>query len=241
MKSADHLAAMRRDANRIADGAHHHLDRTVPSCPGWQVADLVWHIGIVQMFWRMVATGALSGPEAWTEPHRPASDDLMTWFRDGIDLTVSTLASLAPDTPAWSWGRRQDVGFIRRRVAQETAVHCWDVLDAIGCTEPIAQPLAVDGVDEFLDEVLPGMSGDLDGPAQTIRLRADDCGHEWIVRAGQGFSHLIEDSEQADAVVSASASDLLLLLWRRCAPDSAHVRVDGDTAALQRFLARTQF
>ena len=89
VKPADHIVALRRDSNRIASAAEGRLDRIVPSCPGWQVADLVWHVGIVHMFWRMVARGALTGPAAWSEPDRPDNDDLVAWFRDGVDLTAT--------------------------------------------------------------------------------------------------------------------------------------------------------
>ena len=239
MKPADHIVALRRDSNRIASAAEGRLDRIVPSCPGWQVADLVWHVGIVHMFWRMVARGALTGPAAWSEPDRPDNDDLVAWFRDGVDSTATILDGLDPDRPAWTWGRRNTVGFIRRRVAQETTVHCWDAVNAIGPNEPIEQILAVDGVDEFLDEVLPGLSHDLSGPAQTICLHTSDSADQWTVRAGNGSTHLTPASDQADATVTATASDLLLLLWGRRSPKQ--VQVDGDIAALQRFLARTHF
>jgi uncharacterized protein (TIGR03083 family) len=242
MKPADHIVALRRDGYRIAIGAEGRLDRIVPSCPGWHVADLVWHVGIVHMFWQMVARGALTGPDAWSEPDRPTNSDLLAWFRHGVDLTATSLEGLDPDKPAWTWGHRQNVGFVRRRVAQETAVHCWDVVDAIGANEPIEQAVALDGVDEFLDEVLPGLSPDLGGPAQTICLRAHDTRgewSEWTVRAGEGSSHLTRACRQADATVTATASELLLLLWGRRSPDQ--VQVDGNMAALQRFLARADF
>ncbi|UNB50892.1 maleylpyruvate isomerase family mycothiol-dependent enzyme [Mycolicibacterium sp. YH-1] len=239
MKSADHIVALRRDGDRIAHGAEGRLDCSVPSCPGWSVADLVWHVGVVHMFWRMVASNALAGPEAWTEPDRPESADLLSWFRNGVELTATGLAELAPDARAWTWGQRQDVRFIRRRLAQETTVHCWDLVNAIGCDEPIEQFLAADGVDEFLDEVLPGLSHDLGGPTQTICLRARDSGQTWTVSAGAGSIHVTRGAAQADAAVTASAPDLLLLLWRRHSP--SQLQVDGDIAALQRFLARGNF
>lgn len=239
MNPADHVAALRRAGSRIAGGAEGRLDRIVPSCPGWQIADLVWHVGIVHMFWRMVARGALAGPEAWTEPDRPTNDDLLVWFRRGVDLTATILDSVDPDTPAWTWGRRNTVSFIARRVAQETSVHCWDAVKAIGGNEPIEQAVAVDGIDEFLDEVLPGLSHDLAGPVQTICLRAHDDTGEWTVRTGEGSYHLSRSCGQADATVTATASDLLLLLWGRRSPNQ--VSVDGNMAALQRFLARADF
>ncbi len=239
MKPADHIAALRRDAARVAGAAEGRLDRVVPSCPGWQVADLVWHLGIVYMFWRRVARGALSGPEAWSEPERPADEVLLAWFRDGVDVTATALAELDPDTPAWTWGRSKTVGFIGRRVAQETAVHCWDAVNAVGGHEPIEHTVAGDGVDEFLTEVLPGMSGDLEGPAHTICLRAVDIASRWTVRAGDGSSYLVPARERADVTVTATASQLLLLLWGRHRVDQ--IRVDGNAAALQRFLARADF
>ena len=101
------------------------------------------------------------------------------------------------------------------------------------------QILAVDGVDEFLDEVLPGLSHDLSGPAQTICLHTSDSADQWTFRAGNGSTHLTPASDQADAAVTATASDLLLLLSARRSPKQ--VQVDGDIAALQRFLARTHF
>jgi uncharacterized protein (TIGR03083 family) len=239
MTPVDHLVALRRDADRIAGAAQDQFGRTVPSCPGWQINDLVWHVGIVHMFWRMVASGALSGPDAWTEPDRPHDGDLIAWFRDGVDRAATILADLDSRTPAWTWGHRQDVGFIRRRVSQETTVHCWDAVNAIGCTKPIEQGLAVDGVDEFFDEVLPALSHDLEGPAQTICLHAHDCAHQWTVRVGEGSSQLTPACGHADAEVTGTASDLLLLLWHRRSPDQMHIV--GDIAALQRFLARAAF
>ena len=151
MQPADHIIALRRDSNRIVGAADGRLDCLVPSCPGWRIADLVWHVGIVQMFWRMVATGALTAPEAWSEPDRPDSDCLEAWFREEADLSATTLAGLDPNAPAWTWGRRNTVAFIQRRMAQETTVHCWDAVNGIGGEERIERALAVDGVDEFLD------------------------------------------------------------------------------------------
>lgn len=239
VKPADYIVALRRDSNRIAIAAEGRLDRVVPSCPGWQVADLVWHVGIVHMFWQMVARGALSGPEAWSEPDRPDDDDLIAWFREGVDLCATCLDGLDPAARAWTWGRRNTVGFIQRRVAQETTVHCWDAITAMGRNEPVEQTLAADGVDEFLDEVLPGLSRDLSGPTQTICLRANDTTDQWTIRTGEGSSRLIQDCAQNDAAVTATASNLLLLLWGRHSPNQ--VELDGNMTALQRFLARADF
>src|SRR6478752_5945309 len=83
------------------------------------------------------------------------------------------------------------------------------------------------------------LSHDLSGPAQTICLHTSDSADQWTARAGTGSTQLTPASDHADAAVTATASDLLLLLWGRRSPKQ--VQVDGDIAALQRFLARTHF
>lgn len=239
MKPVDHLVSVRRDSHRIAVAAQGRLTATVPSCPGWHVADLVWHVGIVQLFWQLVARGDLPGPQEWIEPARPTDDQLLAWFRTGAETAVDALAGLDPEQPAWTWGRRHNVAFICRRVAQETAVHGWDALSAVAADEPIEQCIAADGVDEFLGEVLPGLSPDLAGPAQTVGLCAGDVGTDWTIRVGDGAAVLTRGRLGADVTVTATASDLLLLLWGRRPADG--LQVDGEPAALQRFLARARF
>lgn len=243
MASLDRVDALRRDGERIAAAAAGHLDRLVPSCPGWNLAELVWHVGNVHTFWRLVAGGSVSGPDSYREPVRPHDPALVDWFRVGLAETVAVLTCTDPATPAWTWGRRKDVGFIRRRLAQETAVHCWDAVTAAGSEEPVEAALAADGVDEFVGDVLPAMSPDLTGPAQTIGLSARDTGAHWLIRAGDGGCRVARAGSGADtgadAKVTATASDLLLLLWGRRGTDA--VAVDGDAAALARFLARARF
>ncbi|ORX03540.1 maleylpyruvate isomerase family mycothiol-dependent enzyme [Mycobacterium szulgai] len=240
MQPTDYIAALQRDGNRIAAVAHlAGLGRGVPSCPGWTIADLVWHVGNAHTFWRGAATGAVAGPDTYQEPPRPDEKAVVQWFRDGLRDTVDTLGRVDPSTPAWTWGRRKEVGFILRRVAHETAVHRWDAETAGGADVPIEKTLAADGVAEFLDDVLPGMSNDLDGPVQVIALRANDIDVDWTVRAGGGACESAPAAASADVRVSASASDLVLLLWGR--RRIAQVEIDGDVAALNRFLARATF
>lgn len=239
MRPADYIAALRRDGNRIAAAADAGLHRLVPSCSGWTVAELVWHVGNVHTFWRQVAAGAVAGPDTYQEPARPDDEAVVSWFCDGLEETADTLGRLDPGTPAWTWGRRKDVGFIRRRVAHETAIHRWDAEAAFEADEPIETVLAADGVAEFLDDVLPGMSNGLDGPTQTISLRANDIDALWTVCAGGGTCRAAPAGARADVTVSATASDLVLMLWGR--RQLAQIAVDGDVEALKRFLARATF
>lgn len=236
--STDYIHALRRDGDRIIAVAQGGLGNIVPSCAGWTVAELVWHVGNVHTFWRQVAAGVVGGPDRYREPARPCEQALLQWFRDGLEETTRTLAAIDAGTPAWTWGRHQDVGFIQRRVAHETAIHCWDAVGALGLDEPVEPRLAGDGVAEFLEEVLPGMSRDLDGTSQTISLRCSDIDAQWTVRVGDGACQLLRSGD-VEAAVCAPASDLVLLLWGRRPVERFDVA--GDLGALRRFLARAGF
>jgi uncharacterized protein (TIGR03083 family) len=237
MDPREHIAALRRDGRRLADAAEGALDRPVPSCPGWTVAELVWHTGTTHDFWRQIAAGEIAGPDDYVQPQRPVDEQLVAWFRPGVEDIATVLERLGPATPVWTWSPRKDVGFICRRMAQETAVHSWDARAAVGRDEPIEPRLAVDGVNEFLDFLLPGRPQHLKGPAETIHLHATDVDGEWLIRAGDGACRVDRSHGHGDAAVRAPTSDLLLLLWRRRSPEA--LEVHGDGAALQRFLARS--
>lgn len=237
MDREDYVAALRRDGERLAEVAAEGMDRPVPSCPGWSVADLVWHTGEVHDFWQRSASGELKEFADHTPPERPPAEQLLAWYRDGLDRLVELLGGIDPSTPALTWSHQRDVGFIQRRMAQETAVHRWDAELAAGDPRPIEPALAVDGVDEFLEHMLPGRPANLEGPPQVVHLHATDADGEWVVRVGDGALHVDRAHAKGDAAARGTASDLLLLLWGRRRP--ADVEVHGDVAELERFVART--
>src|SRR5690606_14849756 len=128
-------------AFRQAAGQPGALDATVPSCPGWTVADLVRHLGAV---YRWVRSHASRGVTSRPEQPRPVADDdvptgpaALTWW-DGEYAALSTvLDKLDPEMPAWNWAPQpKKVGFWHRRMAHETAVHRWDAQMATGLAEP---------------------------------------------------------------------------------------------------------
>ncbi|UQS23050.1 maleylpyruvate isomerase family mycothiol-dependent enzyme [Amycolatopsis thermalba] len=234
MAELGYLTALRRDGGRLAEAVR-DLRAPVPACPGWDVAELVWHTGEVHWFWQRIASGAVSGPDDYREPSRPAEGELVAWFAEGVEVLAGTLSALDPAEPRWTWGR-PDAGFIQRRMALETAVHCWDALSAAGRDEPVERELAVDGIDEFLRFFLP------DAPPAGFRtdvhLHATDGPGEWLVRpSGAGWS-VTSEHTKATTAVRGTASDLLLLLWRRKGPED--VEVLGDARALEEFVDVSQ-
>jgi uncharacterized protein (TIGR03083 family) len=237
MDDAGYVRAIERESAAFAAAVEADLEAGVPCCPGWNVADLVWHLGEVQAFWSEIVDRRLQSPEAVATPVRPPTEDLVAWFRSTSARLRSALEDAAPTDPVWTWASQRDVGFVRRRQAQEAAVHRWDAESAVGSPAPIEVALAADGVEEFLEFMLS--PDELAGGRDVIALRATDAAVGWhIVTGGRRleWSRTDGDDPEADAVVSASASDLDLLLWRRVRPNA--VRIQGDRAALERFLAR---
>jgi uncharacterized protein (TIGR03083 family) len=239
MNLADYLDALRRNGGAFADAAEAAgLSARVEACPDWSVADLVWHLGEVHDFWRTVAEERIEDPsQVRDDLPRPGDDELVAWYRDGVERLHAVLAAADPSTPVWTWTPQKNIGFIQRRMCQETAVHRWDAEQAGGREYSLDPVLAVDGIDEFLDYFIADVRDDADLPGGSVHLHATDAAGEWLVTYDNGDSAVHRHHAKGDAAVQGTASDLLLLLWRRRSP--ADVTVFGDVSVLDRFLIRT--
>lgn len=240
LDTATYVGALWRDGLALADAAEQRgLDDTVAPCPGWTVGDLVWHVGEVHLFWRTVVAERWEDPSAYVEPERPMGDEVVAWYREGVQRTVETLSGADPDAPAWSWAPGGgNAGWVARRLAHETAVHRWD---ADG--QPVEAALAVDGIDEFFDHFTDRTVSDAMPLGGTVHLHATDAAGEWLVAEPDAGGRLDVRREhgKGDAAVRGSASDLLLLLWRRVALDGEPGRFEvfGEPEVARRLLART--
>ncbi len=244
MEKHDLLAAISADSAATAEAARRGVDPTVPACPDWTVAQLIEHLGRVH---RSV-TRRVRDRE--TERHRasdiplPDRSGLIAWFEEGAATLIDVLAGAEADTPVWNWSLgEQQASFWWQRMAQETAVHRWDAQSAHGRTVPIQADLAVDGVDEFLTVFLPidladRPDFDLGG---AVDLRCTDRPERRLVTVTGGQLRVHANQSPAPdypmlGTVAGSASDLLLLLWRRMAPSAPAFTVSGDPALVERFL-----
>jgi uncharacterized protein (TIGR03083 family) len=226
----------------VLDGSP--LNTPVPSCPGWSLADLVFHTGGVAQFWTQMAQGVAPGDER--RPDRPTDVDLAVWLAVTFDEWLPVLAAIDPnDRSSFSLIDDTSVGFVQRRVAHELTVHAWDAEMAAGRDAQIAPAVAIDGVDEYFDLWLASPFAFRSGPAQTVHLHATDLGGtdleaegEWYVEVGDDRLVVMHEHAKGDIAVRATVADLLLLLWgRRTAADDG-VEVFGDLAGLEEFLAR---
>lgn len=240
MEREDYVEALRRDGARLAATARGSLDQPVAACPDWDVAALVAHVANVHAFFGSLAAGDIDDPRSFVPPTVPEEDELVDWFARGVDDLADVLEGLAPTAEVWTWSSDQTAGFVQRRMAQETAMHCWDAMAAAGAAEPIEAALAVDGVDEFLHQFLGHTDADHSGPVTTVHLHATDAEGEWLATVGDGACTVERAHAKGDVALRGSASDLLLALWRRRTVDETGFEVFGDRAVLDHFIDRTR-
>jgi uncharacterized protein (TIGR03083 family) len=230
------LDAIRREGAAFAATIGHGADLTaeVPSCPGWTLETLANHCGRVHRWaTTVVRTQATERPDFPPKP--PAVDQ--QWFEEGVTELVAALEEAGPEAPCWNFmGQPSEARFWFRRQANETAIHRWDAqLAATGTTDPIEAELALSGLDELFDVIVPlGYDGtDLGG---AVHLHATDDPHgEWLIRTLDGELVVGHGHEKGDAAVRAPVSDLLLWMWGRL--DGANFEVFGDRALVDRFRA----
>ncbi|MFN8022648.1 MAG: maleylpyruvate isomerase family mycothiol-dependent enzyme [Acidimicrobiales bacterium] len=237
MDRVQYLQALARDGEAFASlAADADLTVAVPACPGWTLADLVYHLGEVHHFWRTIVGDRRDSWDGYEQPERPADADLVAWYRAGLAELVAVLTAADPAQANWTWSSDKTAGFVIRRMAQETAIHRWDAEQAAGLDTGVEPHLASDGIDEFLmwfaDEPREGAPA----PGGSVHLHCGDVPGEWTVRLNDEGTYDIERAHaKGDCALRGSASDLLLALWRRRGIDTIDVVGDAEVAA--RFVA----
>ena len=154
----------------------------VPSCPGWDVRKLVRHLGTTHCWARTMverrAVERLDTRSLTLDLPRDAGG-LPHWFEDGAASLAATLRAADGDADMWSWGVDQHVRFWSRRMLHETSVHRADLEGALGRESAYDAAVAVDGIDEFLEN-LPTAAAfsknvrKLTGDGETLHLHATD-------------------------------------------------------------------
>jgi uncharacterized protein (TIGR03083 family) len=236
----DYPTAIRRDGLALAEAAGSAgPSAPITGCPGWAVAELVWHLTQVHYFWGTIVADRLGDPGQVPPLPRPEGfPALLARFRDGVERLAGVLAAADPATPLWTWARQQDAAFVIRHQAQETAVHRWDAEQAAGRPFTIDPPLAADSIDEFFEHTAAARRAGAAPIGGTVHLHATDADGEWTISEDDAGEVVVDTGHRrGDAAVRATASDLLLLLYRRIGPGA--VETFGDTGVLERFLART--
>jgi uncharacterized protein (TIGR03083 family) len=246
----DYLAHLRAESARFRDVLSAVDPATeVPSCPGWDAAELLWHLSEVQHFWATIVGDRLTDPERVDTPARATDYQAQLMQFDACRASLQdALAGVPADTEIWTWfPADQTVGFVRRRQAHEALIHRLDAELTAGKVTGMDPALATDGVLEVLEvqfsETPSWASHDLDGPVG--RVATVDTGAEWLVQIGHWSGHspntgeAYEDQATLNVVgagdpsftVSGTARDLDAWLWNR--PTITEVTLEGDTAAFE--------
>lgn len=235
MDRAAYLSSVQRDGAALAAAARLGLEPAVDHCPGWTVRSVVEHLGMVHLWVRTMVQERMTERLARKDLPPPSEDagELVAWFEAGVDELVEVLSGVADDEPVWNWSLRPQVAsFWPRRMAHETAVHRWDGERGLGRQQPIDGALAVDGIEEVFDTIVPrvlhdGADVSLGG---TLHLHCTDREGEWLVRLEGGRLDVTREHAKGDCAVRGTASDLELLLLNRPTRDA--VEVFGDPAVL---------
>jgi uncharacterized protein (TIGR03083 family) len=238
------LEALKRSVDTIGAAPAGSYDHPVVSCPGWDVADVVSHVGRVHR-WVIAALGA-PVDERVRYPADPAlaGADLRAWYREGAAALVADLAAADLDLERWTFSGPQPTRWWLRRQVHENAVHAWDVQSALGRPEPLPTDIAVDGIDEYLEVFLPRLdTAAFGGAGESRLLRGTEAPPAWrrtfdpatVVVDRFDVSDAASSSADAGTVAAGAASDLGLFVWSRVAPDL--LVTTGDAALLTRFQA----
>jgi uncharacterized protein (TIGR03083 family) len=229
MTPEQHLQTLRTETARFsaaaaAASARYGWRAHVPGCPGWDLADLVWHLGEVQHFWAWLVRTRATSPEGHPPPARPADDGLLAFAGDHGRALAYELDRVEPTDRVWTWAPQQDVAFVLRRQAQEATVHRVDAEQVLGEVTPVPADVGLDGLDEWLEVMVPGaLPGGPPAGAEPVVFHAVDADAERTLFAGT--------ADLPVATLTGPAGQLLLAAWRRIPLEEVTVDGDADRAA----------
>jgi len=248
MDLAEYRAAARTEATRLAAAAERAgPDATVPTVPGWRVADLVHHVGgLVRGLTTLLETGERRPPEAadvaeWFAA-TVAADELVGWYGDVRARLDAAFAAADPAAELFTFlPTDAAVRFWARRDAHEIAIHRMDVELAGGAAvTPVAPSFAVDGIAELV-AFLAARARPVSQAATVLAVHASDTGDAWLLAVDDGGVRPAVPGTAADTTVRARADDLYALLWNRRTPDGLDVTGDGAALTCWRTSARWEF
>ena len=239
LTTTEYLAVLRREGDAFADSIAKALNAPVASCEPWVGTDLLWHMIEVHYSWKFIAHTHLMNPADYVPRLKPADEDLLSEYRTGLNDLIDVLSSLDPARSCWTWAGVQDVAWVIRRMAHETAVHAWDAHVSAGISSDIEAELASDGIDEFVHVMVKSNVREEEGPLSgSVHIHCTDVDGEWLIVPSESSDVVVtREHAKGDCAIRGSASQLLLGLWRRIPMSSLEVIGNADVAA--QFLNRT--
>jgi uncharacterized protein (TIGR03083 family) len=210
----------------------------VPSCPEWRVVDLARHVAEVYQH-KTESMRRGESPQPWP-PDLTSEEPLALLDRSYRELVGEFDARPVDERTAHWYQPDSTVGCLLRRMAQETVIHRVDAELAVGGgVTPVADDLAVDGVDEVLRIMLgylsrewPKAFEDLPERGEAPAVRVVAGGRSWLLTpTPTGVTVGSGGTADGAATLSGDPQAVLLWLWGR---QPAPVAVTGDRAAVTR-------
>ncbi len=216
------------------------LDTPVPSCPGWDVAQLVSHLGFIYSRVALVVGARRMGvPDRDELPAAPDGEARLGWFAEQRTAMLAAIENADDDTLVWNWTETSPgpTNFWARRMAHETLIHRVDAELAQGFdATPGCPEVAADTVTEFFELFYPRFETELlaTGLGGSMHLHATDVsGAEWTLDPRPGGSSVIREHTKAALALRGSAFDLARWTWGRLPTEQ--LEVFGDRQVAKRF------
>lgn len=233
------------------DGAD--LGVQVPSCPDWTVNQLLRHVGFAfrwadEMIRERVPevdfSRSLSLEPSSYEGEKASV--LGPWIEESAQSLASALQAVDPDEMIATLAGHPGPRLWSRRMAQETVIHRWDAVNALGVPFEIAPEVAADNVTEWAAFALPlaffrwpAETAALVGPGNTVHLHATDFDCELVIDLTGPKPAVREGHEKAAVAVRGPVADLMLAIYRRRSVDG--LEVFGDRALLDGLVTSVRF
>jgi uncharacterized protein (TIGR03083 family) len=234
------------------------LTAPVPTCPGWNLGQLLRHFGGAHRWVEtIVRTRATQPPsdDDFRDLSRYADEDparLDAWLAEGAAQLAATLRAAGPDAPVWTPVPGESAFFFARRMAHETLIHRADAAAAVGVEFTADEEVAVDALDEWMElgslpqmlEYRPELR-ELLGPGHTLHLHATDtapeAAAEWLVDLTGDTLAWRRAHERAAVAVRGPLTGLLLVVYRRRPARGEGIEILGDEKLLDVWLERVGF
>ena len=192
----EHVAALVRGGTTLREAAAAAgPNAKVPTCPAWDVAELVSHQGMVHRWAAANLRGDTDHDPSASQAEARAAASLLDWYLEGLAALVETLHATAEDAEAMVFLKDAPPPrrFWARRQAHETTIHSVDAISAVLQRWPTASDvdidplLAVDGIDELVTGFITRGRGGLHAAEPyTLVVSTIDTGHAWTLRIGDG-------------------------------------------------------
>lgn len=236
----EHITIVGQEAKLLAAAAEHAgLDVEITHCPGWDMRELLRHLGEIHLW--AAAHVAKRATKMWVDDTAeltgywpdlgifwPEDADLVGWYLDTNANLVGELEAAPTDldtrtflpapSPLAMWARRQ---------AHETAVHRFDAEDAAGITSTFDPVFAADGIDEIVAAFAPRKTEFPVAEPKRMLIHTTDTDDNWVVTMSPEGISTERGTGDADVTLSGPASNLYLALWNR---GDGGVEVTGDSA-----------